>query len=193
MVARSVSLHLKPNRVEEFTRIVEYEVIPMMRGLKGFQDKIVSVAPGGLGAIGLSFWDRKEDADAYGRGTHRGVMKALAKVMKWLSIVALLVGAFMTSSVPDFRIGLEMIVCVTALLVVAQAFRSGQYIWGIGFAAIAVMFNPAVPVAPPFKAFLLLDLGCIAAFIVSLAKLRWHPIRAVPSITGRTPTGSESL
>ena len=41
MFARSVSLHLKPNRVEEFTRIIENEVIPMMRSLKGFQDKIV--------------------------------------------------------------------------------------------------------------------------------------------------------
>ena len=28
MFARSVSLHLKPNRVEEFTRIIENEIIP---------------------------------------------------------------------------------------------------------------------------------------------------------------------
>jgi len=62
--ARSVSLHLKPNHVEEFTRIIENEVIPMMRGLKGFQDKIVLVASGGLEAIGLSIWDEKEDAEA---------------------------------------------------------------------------------------------------------------------------------
>jgi hypothetical protein len=33
MFARSVSLHLKPSRVEEFTRIIENEVIPMMRSL----------------------------------------------------------------------------------------------------------------------------------------------------------------
>jgi heme-degrading monooxygenase HmoA len=82
MVARSLSLHLKPNRVEEFTRIIENEVIPMMRGLKGFQDKIVLVAAGGLEAIGLSFWDQKEDAEAYGRGTYRKVMKALANVVE---------------------------------------------------------------------------------------------------------------
>ena len=64
MFARSVSLHLKPNHVEEFTRIIENEVIPMMRGLNGFQDKIVLVASGGLEAIGLSIWDEKEDAEA---------------------------------------------------------------------------------------------------------------------------------
>ena len=82
MVARSLSLHLRPNRVEEFTRIIEHEVIPMIRGLKGFQDKIVLVASGGLEAIGLSFWDQKEDAEAYGRGTYRKVVKALAKVVE---------------------------------------------------------------------------------------------------------------
>ena len=82
MFARSVSLHLKPNRVEEFTRIIENEVIPMVRGLKGFQDKIVLVSGGGLEAIGLSFWDQKEDADAYGRGVFREVLKALAKVIE---------------------------------------------------------------------------------------------------------------
>jgi heme-degrading monooxygenase HmoA len=82
MFARSVSLHLKPNRVDEFTRIIENEVIPMMRSLKGFQDKIVLVAAGGLEAIGLSIWDQKEDAEAYGRGTYRKVVKALAKVIE---------------------------------------------------------------------------------------------------------------
>ena len=87
MFARSVSLHLKPNRVEEFTRIIENEVIPMMGGLKGFQDKIVLVASGGLEAIGLSIWDEKEDAEAYGRGMFREVLKALAKVIEGTSRV----------------------------------------------------------------------------------------------------------
>ena len=82
MFARSVSLHLKPNRVEEFTRIMEKNVIPMMRSLKGFQDKIVLVASGGLEANSLSLWDLKEDAEAYGLGTYREVVKALANVVE---------------------------------------------------------------------------------------------------------------
>jgi hypothetical protein len=49
MFAGSVSLHLKPNRVEEFRRIIENEVILIMRSLKGFQDKIVLVASGERG------------------------------------------------------------------------------------------------------------------------------------------------
>jgi heme-degrading monooxygenase HmoA len=82
MFARSASLHLKPNHVEEFTRLIDNEVIPMMRGLKGFQDKIVLVASGGLEAISLSLWDLKEDAEAYGRGTYQEVVKALATVVE---------------------------------------------------------------------------------------------------------------
>jgi hypothetical protein len=82
MFARSVSLHLKPNRVEEFTHIIENEVVPMMRGLKGFQDNIVLVASGGLEAISLSIWDRKEDAEAYGGGMHREVVRVLAGVVE---------------------------------------------------------------------------------------------------------------
>jgi hypothetical protein len=54
----------------------------MMRSLKGFQDKIVLVASGGLEAISLSIRDLKEDAEAYGRGTYREVVKAVAKVVE---------------------------------------------------------------------------------------------------------------
>jgi hypothetical protein len=82
MFALSVSLHLRPNRVEEFTRIIENKVIPLMRNLKGFQDKIVLVASGGLEAICLSIWDLKEDAEAYGSGTYQEVVKALTEVVE---------------------------------------------------------------------------------------------------------------
>ena len=113
------------------------------------------------------------------------------KLTKWLSIMALLVGAFLTSSA-IYRIGLEMVVCVAALVVVVQAVRIGRYFWGIGFAAIAVLLNPAVPIALSHKAFLWLDWVCTGAFLVSLAALQWQPVLSIPSITGRTP-GSESL
>jgi hypothetical protein len=113
------------------------------------------------------------------------------KVMKWLSIMALLLGMFLTSST-SFRIGLEMVVCVAALVVTAQALRTHKYFWAIGFVATAVLFNPIVPVTLSHKAFLLLDLVCIGTFLISLGVLRWDPTLSIPSITGRTP-GSTSL
>ena len=54
----------------------------MMRSLQGFQDKIVLVASGGLEAISLSIRDLNEDEEAYGHGTYREVVKAMAKVVE---------------------------------------------------------------------------------------------------------------
>lgn len=113
------------------------------------------------------------------------------RFMKWLSIGGLFVGALLGSSA-GYRIILELVVCVAALMVVAQAFRMGKYFWGIAFAAIAVLFNPAVPVTLSHMVFLLLDLVCIGAFLVSLTALRWPRTLPVPSITGRS-IGTESL
>jgi len=113
------------------------------------------------------------------------------KLMKWFATVALFGGALLGSRA-DYQIILELIVCVAALMVLAQAFRLGKYFWGIGFAAIAVLFNPALPVALSHQVFLLLDLVCTGAFLVSLTTLRWERAVPAPSITGHS-LGTEAL
>ena len=82
MYARSVSFHLKPGRAAEFTRILDNNILPILRILKGFQDEIALVAPGGADAVGISVWDVKENADAYARGAYAGVVKALEPVVE---------------------------------------------------------------------------------------------------------------
>ena len=67
MFARSVSFHLKPGRAGEFTRLLDQDVIPVLRKQKGFQDEISLVAAGGAEAVGISVWDLKEDAETYAR------------------------------------------------------------------------------------------------------------------------------
>ena len=79
MFARRVSLELKPNNVADFTERMEKEVLPMLRKQKGFQDEITFVTPDGTKAFGLSLWDRKEDAETYGRETYPQVEKILSK------------------------------------------------------------------------------------------------------------------
>jgi len=86
---------------------------------------------------------------------------------------------------------MEMVVCVTALVVVTQAFRTGKYFWGGGFVALAVLFNPAAPLAFSYQIFLGLEWVSIAVLLASLLFLRWQPILSMPSITRRTP-GSKS-
>ena len=82
MFARSISIHLKPNSVADFTRLIETEALPMLRKQKGFRDEVTFVAPGGAEAFGISLWDQKENADAYSRDAYPGVLKALGRVVE---------------------------------------------------------------------------------------------------------------
>jgi hypothetical protein len=82
MFARSVSIPLKPNSVGEFTRLIEKEAIPLLRKQKGFRDEMTFVILGGADAVGISLWDQKENADAYGRDAYPGLLKALGKVLE---------------------------------------------------------------------------------------------------------------
>ena len=75
MFARSVSVRLKPNSLAEFTQLMEKETLPLLRKQKGFQDEITFFVPGGSEAVEISLWDRKEDADAYGRKASPVVLK----------------------------------------------------------------------------------------------------------------------
>jgi hypothetical protein len=82
MFARSISVHLKPNSIAEFTRLIEQEILPLLRKQKGFRDEMTFVVPGGAEAVGISLWDQKENADAYSRDAYPGVLKALGKVVE---------------------------------------------------------------------------------------------------------------
>jgi len=81
MIARNVTMHLKANSVAEFTQTLEKEIIPLLRKQKGFQDEITFSVPGKSEAVGISFWDKQENADAYSRGSYQEVLKTLAKVL----------------------------------------------------------------------------------------------------------------
>jgi hypothetical protein len=82
MFARSISIHLKPNSVGEFTRLIETDTLPLLRKQKGFRDEMTFVVPGGSEALGISLWDEKENADAYSRDAYPGVLKTLGKVVE---------------------------------------------------------------------------------------------------------------
>ena len=82
MYTRNVSFKLKVNSAPEFTRTLEKEIIPLLRKQKGFQDEISFVAPERNEAMAISFWDKKDNAEAYNRETYPEVMKVLSKVVE---------------------------------------------------------------------------------------------------------------
>ncbi len=71
MFARRVHMHLKPNSVAEFTQKLEKEILPLLRKQQGFQDEITFVSHDGREGFGISLWDKRENAEAYNRGTYR--------------------------------------------------------------------------------------------------------------------------
>ena len=81
MFARTVRMHLKPNSVTQFTETMEKDVIPLLRKQPGFKDEVTFLPADGSGdAVAISFWEKRENADAYPRGAYPEVLKAVTKV-----------------------------------------------------------------------------------------------------------------
>ena len=82
MYSRNVSFKLKAKSTAEFTRILEGEIIPLLRRQRGFEDEISFVSPERNEAVAISLWDKKDDAEAYNRKTYPEVLKALSRVIE---------------------------------------------------------------------------------------------------------------
>src|SRR5437867_677840 len=81
-------MQIKGNSAVELTRIIEKEIIPLLRKQKGFRDAVTLVAPERSQAIAQSFWDTKEDAEAYNRTGYPEVLKHLTNVVEGTPRVA---------------------------------------------------------------------------------------------------------
>lgn len=82
MFIRNVTLNLKAHSAPDLTRLFEKEIVPLLRKQKGFRDEITLVAPERLEAVAISFWETKEDAEAYNRTAYPEVLKILSKVVE---------------------------------------------------------------------------------------------------------------
>lgn len=96
-------------------------------------------------------------------------------IMKWVSIAALVLAVLFRASA-GYQTVLQFVVCAGAVLVVVQAGRTGRYAWAAGFSAIALLYNPIVPVALSRSLFLVLL--SLAMFALSVAVLKTQPARA---------------
>lgn len=82
MFTRHVIMQLKANSAADFTSTVEKTVLPMMRKQKGFRDEITFISVDDSEAVANSFWETKEDAEAYERVGYPQVLKALSNVLE---------------------------------------------------------------------------------------------------------------
>ena len=70
MHSRNINFKLRPKRIAEFSRILEEEVIPLLKRERGFDDVISFIAPDRNEAVAISLWDKKEAAEADKRRTY---------------------------------------------------------------------------------------------------------------------------
>jgi len=75
-------MKLKANSAPEFARVIENEILPLLRKQQGFRDEITFVAPERSEAVAISFWETKENAEAYNRTGYPEILKSLAKVIE---------------------------------------------------------------------------------------------------------------
>jgi len=100
MFTRIVSMQVKPNATREFIESLDKKVLPTLRKQKGFKDEMLFVDPGGPEVMAISFWDSKEDAEAYEHAAYAGVLKALEKVIEKTPEVRTLQLAYSTMHKP---------------------------------------------------------------------------------------------
>jgi len=79
--ARSVSIKLKANGAPEFSRLIENEILPLLRKQSGFRDEITLIATERSEAVAISFWETKENAEDYNRTGYPEILKILEKVV----------------------------------------------------------------------------------------------------------------
>jgi len=79
MFAREIHIQLKPNVLNEFTTMLEKEVVPILRKQAGFRDEIVFSLDGTNTVNAISLWDTKEHAEAYANSAYAGIVKTFEK------------------------------------------------------------------------------------------------------------------
>ena len=81
MFGRLVTIKLKVNSAGELARINRTTIVPLLHAQKGFRGESLYIAPWGSEAIAKSWWDTKEDAEAYDRMCYPRILMALSRVV----------------------------------------------------------------------------------------------------------------
>jgi hypothetical protein len=75
-------MKLKANVVPEFNRVIESEILPLLRKQAGFRDEITFVAPERSEAVAISFWETKENCETYNRTGYPEALKIVSKFIE---------------------------------------------------------------------------------------------------------------
>jgi hypothetical protein len=88
MFTHHITMNLKANAAPELSRVIENEIIPMLREQKGFCGEVTSITAERSSATSDSYWETMEDAEAYHRTGYQESLKSLANVIVGLPMVS---------------------------------------------------------------------------------------------------------
>jgi heme-degrading monooxygenase HmoA len=81
MYARLVNLKLKKDAAEEFAKIFETQVIPILSKQEGFRHALNLLTRDRTEVTGISFWTKRQHAESYNDTDYAEVLKCLSKVI----------------------------------------------------------------------------------------------------------------
>ncbi len=111
----------------------------------------------------------------------------LTKIMKWISLFALVGALFFWSPANNYAVFLQFVVCGSASLVAIEAAKSGKHLWTVAFAGLAVLFNPLLTITFSHSAFPWLAAFCCSMFLAALIFVKTAPRLSIASITYPEP------
>jgi hypothetical protein len=82
MFARMVKGHIKPGKFDDATRLLENDVIPLLKRQHGFRDEVTFFNEGIDDGYAISFWDTKEDLDKYEREVYPEVRQRMVDIFE---------------------------------------------------------------------------------------------------------------
>jgi hypothetical protein len=95
----------------------------------------------------------------------------LTRIMMWFSIGVVLL-ALWGFPVMSEKVVLQVVLCVSGVMVIRQAIHSGQHLLAIGFLPIIVAYSPVSPIALSSRALQTLNWAGLAAFLFAVLVLK---------------------
>ena len=87
MFSRQITMQINKNWTPEFPKVIEKEVLPLLRRQKGFLDELILLAPDKTEVVAISLWENKEFAETYNREFYPEVVKIINKYVEGLPVV----------------------------------------------------------------------------------------------------------
>lgn len=78
--ARNVQFTVKSGKIDEFSKLMRTEVLPLMKKEKGFREDLMIL--GDKTGMSISVWDDRASAETYNMKTYPEVLKKLNPVLE---------------------------------------------------------------------------------------------------------------